>query len=228
MKSILTATLVATALVALAGCSERHGVTGPDGLLPPPPDPVSPQAVVRLFEWSWNYRSLDHLAETLSGDFRFVFAQGDSAGNQFRDHSMDRQQLLDCAGHLFFGSATEPPATSIVLHFDPTLRPVDDSRPGRNPRWHKEIVTSVDLDVRTELKGYRITGYARFFVVRGDSALIPPDLVARGFHPDATRWYIQQWNDETLVVPTGVPRAPAARALPANHVTWGKLLALYR
>ena len=218
--------LAVLALVALAGCSKDHAVTGPR--FEPPPDPNSPNAVVRLFEWSWNHRDVDRLGQTLPAEFRFVFALADSAGNPYRDHPIDRPQLLACARHLFQGGGPEPPATSIVLHFDPLLTVSPDSRPGRNPKWHREVLTLVDLTVRTPAEVFRVNGDARFFVVRGDSALIPPDLAALGFHPDSTRWYIEQWNDETHGSGGESARTPVFRALPATNVTWGMILALYR
>jgi hypothetical protein len=96
----------------------------------------------------------------------------------------------------FVGGGSAPPATSITLNLDPTLRPLPDSRLGKDPKWHKEIVTTVDLTIKVEGdQQYRIMGNARFYVVRGDSALIPAEL---GFPPDSNRWYIDQWNDETL------------------------------
>ena len=39
---------------------------------------------------------------------------------------------------------------------------------------------------------------ALFFVVRGDSARIPKDMVDRGFGPDKNRWYIERWEDQTV------------------------------
>jgi len=220
--------LLAAAVLCLAGCSTEHHVTGP---LPwdisaPAPQPNSPQTAVRLFQWGWNYRDVGAISAVLSQDFRFVFALGDSAGNQFPDHSIGREEMLTCLGNLFVGGGTAPPARSIVLVFDSTLRPVADSRPGMNPRWHKEIVTSVDLTVKTEDdQEYRILGNARFFVVRGDSALVPSES---GVGPDSTRWYIDQLNDETLQGFNGaLARVLPAMPQPSRNHTWGELLAIY-
>lgn len=186
----------------------------------PPPEPNSAVNVIRLFAWCWNNRDITRYQEIFSDDFRFVFALGDSAGNQFRDKPVDRAEELTIARNLFVGGGAEPPASSIVLTFDPTLRTQDDDRPGKNPRWHRQILTSVDLSIKTDQQEYRITGNARFYVVRGDSALIPKDLNAL---PDSTRWYIDQWNDETLQSPGGAVLAGggagAARGGPAALVT---------
>ena len=68
----------------------------------------------------------------------------------------------------------------------------------------------MDLTIKTEDdQEYRIIGNARFFVVRGDSALIPQEL---GFKPDSNRWYIDQWRDETLGGPAAGPGPGRRRA----------------
>ena len=185
-------------LLGVGGCFNPFAprIAPTNGIYVPPPTPDTPQGVIRLFEWCWNNRDISTYKEIFTADFRFVFALGDSAGNQFRDDPVTREMELTIARNLFVGGSTAPPATSIYLSLDPTLRPLADSRDGKNAKWHKEIVTSVDLTIKTEGdQEYRIIGNARFFVVRGDSALIPQEL---SFKPDSNRWYIDQWNDETL------------------------------
>lgn len=239
MRRLFLALVVLSGLAPAAGCSKHPTRVAAPATAAPAPAPSSPASVIRLFEWSWNNRDTLRPREILTDDFLFQFALGDSAGNPFRDHPMDREQLLLCMRHLFVGGGSEPPASSIRLVFDPVLSVQPDPRPGRAPLWHREILTSVDLSIRTPASEYRITGYARFFVVRGDSAAIPPDLVARGFQPDSSRWWIQQWLDETLVGPAAALRAwrPAVaeghgagrgRVLPATNHTWGQVLSLYQ
>ncbi len=217
---------VAVAL-AIPGCSVERHVTGP---LPwqtsvRSPAPGSPANAIRLFEWGWNNRDLDAFKNLLTADFRFVFALSDSAGNLFRDEPFGREQMLGCLRNLFTGGGPEPPATSIRLVLDPELLVLPDSRAGMDPAWHKEIVTSVDLAIKTAAGAeYRVVGNARFFVVRGDSALIPQEL---GLVPDSTRWFIQRWQDETLQGAGAMLRALPAAPQPADNVTWGQILALY-
>ena len=224
------ALLVAVVALVLSGCSVEHRVTGPFPWQPQPPVADSPTNAIRRFEWGWNRRDLGRLENLLTDDFRFVFALGDSAGNVFRDDPFGREELLVCLRNLFTGGGSAPPATSIQLVLDPTLRALPDSRPGKHPVWHKEIVTSVDLAIVTaDGAEYRIMGNARFFVVRGDSALIPQ---GSGLEPDSTRWFIQQWNDETL---SGAGSVGPKRAVPpdllvpqpTHNTTWGQVLALY-
>jgi hypothetical protein len=137
-----------------------------------------------------------------------------------------REVMLTMVHNLFVGGGSCPPANSITLSFDPTLVPQDDDRPGKDPRWHQEILTGVNLYIRTDDNSWNVQGRARFYVVRGDSAMIPQDLVAKGFGPDPTRWYIDRWDDETLV--QSAARAVPAQPLPTHAVTWGDILVLYR
>jgi hypothetical protein len=256
MRLFVSAWLVALLLLSVSGCFNPFAprLAPTTGIAVPPPTPNSPQNVIRLFEWCWNNRDINVYKEIFTDDFRFIFALGDSAGNMFREDPVTREMELNIATNLFVGGGSAAPASSIVLTLAPTLRALPDSRPGKNPRWHNEIVTSVDLTIKTEDGAeYRILGDARFFVVRGDSALIPREL---GFGPDSTRWYIDQWHDETLqgaatsaLAPAGPglqaarsfggataaaagrapqrPGAPAALTARPFEMTWGKLNALY-
>src|SRR5206468_11404775 len=99
------------------------------------------------------------------------FAARDSAGNPIRHHELTREEELAAATNLFTkGTATLPPAQRIALAFDPTLIARPDSRPGRNPTWHREVATQFNLAVDTSVNDYRISGVVRFFLVRGDAA----------------------------------------------------------
>ena len=183
----------------------------------PAPAPTSPANVVKLFEWCWQNKSIDQYSEIFTDDYRFQFAQGDSAGNIYRDRPITREDELISARNLFVGGTDRAPASSITLHFDNTLIALGDTRPGKNPKWHKSIRTHVDLNVviphddgSTETN--QVTGFALFFLVRGDSAAIPKELRDRGFTPDSTRWWIERWEDETLPSGGGSPAMAARRA----------------
>jgi hypothetical protein len=257
VRRVASAGLLALLLLGAGGCFNPFAplIATTTGIYVPPPTPNSPQNVIRLFAWCQNNRDLTVYQEIFTADYRFVFALADSAGELFRDKPVDREMELNMARNLFVGGGSASPATSISLTLAPTLRADADSRVGKNGKWHKEIVTSVDLDIKTE-DGveYRIVGDARFFVVRGDSAMIPEDL---NVGPDSTRWYIEQWNDETMKDaaamapgPVGMDRLRAALALgratastagraqrrPAAsaalpdglfEMSWGRLHALY-
>ncbi len=219
--------LVVLLALACFGCSSKSHVTRPIVPTQTRPVPDSPVNALRLFEWGWSHRDVQVARSVLTADFAFVFAPEDSAGNLFREPWIDRAETLNIFRNLFVGGSAEPPADSISLTFDQTLLAMPDSRPGRNGAWHKEIVTGVDLVVKTGAQEYFVTGHARFFVVRGDSAVIPPDL---GASPDSGRWYIEQVDDGTVPGPGGAVALPVgpSRTQPAHALSWGQVLALYR
>ncbi len=172
----------------------------------------------------WNHRDIAACGDWLTQDFQFVFTPGDSAGNHFRDHPLGfgRMELAYSLLHLYSGGATPPPA-DIRLRLDPTLQVLPDSRTGKDAKVHKEILTGYDLTVWTRAGTYHLVGDTRFFVVRADSALLPP---AMGLSPDSTRWLLEQWNDETVVI-QGARRFVGAPP-PLTLATWGQLLVLYQ
>jgi len=221
--------------LAVAGCSgsrSRH-------LTQPVPDPgfraTSPASAVRLFEWCWDHRNLDRYRELISDDFLFACAPADSAGGAFPGGALTRFDEIESARHLFVGAGTRPRANSITLQLDQNLVAERDGRPGKgNTTYHQAIVTWYMLRIETDADDFQVTGAARFFLTRGDSALIPADLVALGFRPDSTCWYIERWEDETLgslasrVAAREGPRAPSLRAQPARKPTWCDIKALYQ
>jgi hypothetical protein len=191
---------VATLLVlaALTGCFNpfRPLIGGQSGISVPPPVPNSAQNVLRLLEWCYNNRAIEEYREIFADDYRFVYSALDSNGQAYRDVPWTREDELISTGKLFLGGdATQPAATSISLAFDRNFNVTADTRPGKNPIWHKNIRTQVVLNIRTSDGGaIDVTGFANFFLVRGDSAQIPAELP---FGPDPNRWYIERWEDQT-------------------------------
>ena len=221
----LTPISLIASLALACGCGGGGG--GGGGITnPPPPDtgPVanSPANVVRLLEWAYEHRDTLRHRELFTSDYVFQCSPTGSAG----DGDLDRTEETIVARHLFVGGGVEPPASSIELNIDPTPQVLDDSRPGRNPTWHKEVITNVDLTVAVGGDDYRIAGRGRFFVVRGDSAQLPADLVARGFTADPGRWYIEEWDDETDIAIPAASARPAGITLTRN-ATWCQLKFLY-
>jgi hypothetical protein len=214
---------LAVALAGTSGCfnpfsplvsTERVAST-------PAPAPNSAVNVIRLFEWCWKNRGIKEYEEIFSDDYRFQFAQGDSAGNAYRDAPYTREDELRSAAGLFVGTPDHPEASEILLDFDKSLTDLSDGRPGKNPIWHRSIRTRVNLKVTIDRGNgpevNEVNGYALFYVVRGDSAVIPPELAERGFRPDSLRWWIERWEDETLP-PGGTALAPvigSSRSRPA-------------
>jgi hypothetical protein len=212
MRRIAAGLLGLGLLVTLAGCFNPFS---PEVLsqrvTSAAPTPNTPQNAVKLFEWCWVNRGVDEYRELFTDDYVFISAGTDSAGNPSREIQARRDDEVQTAENMFIGSAEKSPAEQITLLFDKNLIAFPDSRQGKNPIWHKQIRTSVDLKVRIDSgNSVEVTGNALFFLTRGDSAAIPAELKARGFGPDSLRWWIDRWEDETLGG-SGVQAARSAR-----------------
>lgn len=207
--------LIPLALAALccASCEATNNLARES---PPPPVAQSPTGALLLLEWSWDNREDVKLSGLYSEDFRFVFASVDSAGNPYLNSPWTREDELIVSRNCFGA------VRSIVLTLDQALVVLDDDRPGKDPRWHKTIRTQVSLQATTSSPlSYDISGHAKFYFVRGDSAAIPPELVAQGYLPDSTLWWIDRWEDET------VPVGPSS-ANPTKKMSWGAFKLLFR
>lgn len=211
----------------------------------PAPTPDSPEAALRLFEWSYNNKSLSGCRDLFTADYRFHFSPFDSAGGAYRGTPWTRDDELISTTHLFVGgSANVPPATTIRLALDRNFFVYADPRTAAwDPQghWHKYIRTQVALDVQTGGgSAIEISGTADFYLVRSDSAAIPTGPLARSLRPDSTRWWINGWDDGTAQAgpsPGGVRggadpivarRRPVLDAQPSSNKTWGWLKVLYR
>jgi hypothetical protein len=162
------------------------------------PSPTTPQNAVKLFEWCWVNRGVEEYKEIFTEDYVFISAGLDSAGNPSREVQARRDDEIQTAENMFIGSVERPPAQSIRLNFDRNLVPQRDTRPGYVDSLFKTIRTSVDLKVEIgDGTTLEVTGYALFYLVRGDTAAIPVELKAR-FPKDRSRWWISRWEDETI------------------------------
>ena len=221
--------VLAAGALALSGCSGSGDL--PTAVLarlrartPPPapaPSPDSPTSLVRLFAWCWNHRDIERYREIFTDDYRFAFAITDSAGDAYRDVPWTREDELISVEHIFDDAA------SITLVFAGDLQAEPDYREGKTLPWHQTVhVPYLTLTiVWKDGSSFQATGGALFYVVRGDSAAIPQELLERGFTPDPTRWYIERWEDQTAI--RGTAMTPA-RTAPARRVTWGDVKVLYR
>ena len=209
----------------LAGCAKDSARP-----LVPRPEPGfvadSPVNAVRLFEWCWDHRNLEHYGLLFADDFLFGCAATDSAGRAFIGGVLTRVDEIESTRHLFVGGAAQAPANSITLQLDPNLIPEADPRSGKNPEHHQLIVSSMVLRIDTDAEDFEITGALRFFLVRGDVALIPAELSAGGIRPDPNRWYIERWEDESMG--SAAARAALLRTMPARSFTVCGLKMLYR
>ena len=177
-------------VAALVGCSTR--VVAPAPAEEPPAASSAAGAVSRL-AWGFSHKDLDVVRGLLADDFLFITAATDSAGNPTSVPN-DRTWFLAALAALMDSSST----VSFVL--DGNLVAFPDSRPGRNPTWHRQVRTPVHVVIRGSgsIGDFDVTGNALFFAIRGDSAAIPQELRARGAMPDSTRWWLDRYEDETL------------------------------
>jgi hypothetical protein len=205
--------LVALAALLATACNSTRSVI-PEEFVPVASTPAG--AVERL-AWGFNNHSLDIVRALLSDDFVFQTAVLDSAGNTTSGGASSRDSLIAMLRSVLEGGPGVPRPASVRLSLDRNLVAFDDTRSGKAGKWHKTIRTTVDLVVvdSTTLRPFEATGHALFFLVRGDSASIPPEELAHGFGPDSTRWWIERWEDETIGVFGGAraTAAPSAAAL---------------
>jgi len=247
MPRIFRLALAASAVLALAGCfNPFNPQILTERVTSAAPSPTTPQNAVRLFEWCWKNRGVEEYKELFTADYVFLSGALDSAGNQTREIQARRDDEVQTAENMFLGSAERAPAADIKLNFDRNLIPFPDTRAGKTPKWHQTVRTSVNLKVSLdESNVLEVTGFALFYLVRGDSAAIPAELISRGFKPDSLRWWIERWEDETLaeglvarpdgmrLKPAGsriarrTSASPTATSLTTIPVTMGELKRYY-
>jgi hypothetical protein len=210
------------ALFALASCGGES--TAPRNRLitglanTAAPENTSPAGALRLLEWCWNQQDADRYCGLFPQEYRFAFSALDPYGNAYRDVPWTFEDESTFATHLFEGGhPTEPPATHVVFALDRDFLVQSDPRPGKDPRWHKYVRSSLDLQVLTPNGIKHITGFSGFYLARGDSASVPPC----GGPADSLHWYVDRWEDDTV-------SAGGSQANPSKAFTLGALKALYR
>ncbi len=209
-----------TIAFALSGCFNPFSprIAPGFGTSTPPPVPSSASGVLRLFEWCYNNKAIAEYRELFTDDYEFRFSPLDSAGAEYRGTKFTREDELISTTQLFLGGAADqPPANTIRLTLDKNFFVFPDrnyTQWDAKGRWHKSIRTQVALYIQTsDGNAIDVSGAANFYMVRGDSAVIPEELRLRGFGPDSNRWYIRRWDDETAQPELGAFAAgPAAGA----------------
>ncbi len=195
-RTVLLAPAALLLAACAAGCFNPFRPLVGVGVATAVPAPVasSPAGVIQRLRWCWVNESIAEYEELFTDDFHFVFSDIEAADNP----PLLRRDEIDRARHIFVdGSAAEPRAKRIDLEFNNSLRPTPDQRQGKIAPWHQQINTGVVLKAELQDQIWDVEGNVVFYVVRGDSADIPDDLKKRGFGPDPSRWYIEQWEDKT-------------------------------
>jgi hypothetical protein len=248
--TLAVALLIGMGALLVAGCDNpfkpRIGYVKVEA--EPPPKPNSPRNLMKLFQWCWVNQEATEYEDLFTEDFRFVFTDVEAVENE----PITRDQEIEIAKRIFLnGSASEPRARRIEFTFVSEPTPIDDTRPNKPAPWHKLIQTRVILRVElSDPTPISIDGNLNFFVVRGDSAALTPDMKARFLDEDLSkRWFIERWEDKTDVgpgvaalltlamqgeIPATVseerPRGATRTAVAAGDPrwTWGDLMLLFR
>jgi hypothetical protein len=215
-------------VLVIAGCSKGGNKVVNPPVVEQPPTPNSPVNAVKLFEWAQEHRDTLRYREVLAGEFVFLFQPADPAGLPYAGQ-WNRNQENVVARHMFVGGGSEPAATAIDLDFGTTFTAFADSRPGKNPTWHQQVTVSGPVNVTNPINTYGASGGTVFYLVRGDSAQIPADLAARGITADAARWFIETWEDQTLIAgpSTRSGRTRPSSPTEAHEYTWGRIKTVY-
>ena len=148
-------------------------------------------------------------------------AELDTAGDSVVTDVWRRQDLLATFNAMFNGDTGAPAASKLRMNLGENLVAFPDDRPGRSGGIHRAVRSSLDVEVVTgEGNVYRPEGHLLCYVTRGDSAMIPPELVARGVQADSTRWWIDRIEDET----TSSHSRPGLHTTPSNVWSFGEVL----
>ena len=218
--SRLVGLLTAVTLVAvfISACDTAHTVAPAP---PVAPAATSPEAAVKVLEWGFNNRNVDAIAGLLPEGCSLESAELDTAGDSVVTDVWRRQDLLATFNAMFNGDTGAPAASKLRMNLGENLVAFPDDRPGRSGGIHRAVRSSLDVEVVTgEGNVYRPEGHLLCYVTRGDSAMIPPELVARGVQADSTRWWIDRIEDET----TSSHSRPGLHTTPSNVWSFGEVL----
>lgn len=191
--------LMMLALV-LGSCSKT---VAPQPAMPPAAN--SPVHALERLTWSWNHRDAGVYAGLLTADFEFVSSSSDSTGSV--GDLWTRESEVFVVGRMFDAA----PSFAHFAHLDQLSvalgrrgSDLPDPRPGKDPRVHRMVVVSMTVAANGNVglgdESLLADAPSAFYLVRGDSAVIPPDQLAAGVQPDANRWWIERWEDQGMPV----------------------------
>lgn len=197
--------VVGGALLIGVACSKTTRIVAPTA-----PEPInsSPAGALHRMGWAWEHLNPHEYGTVLSADFEATSSLTDSVGNVYGGTSWTRDAALVCFESLVEGASGYGRVVSISMPINSSLNPQHDLRPGKTYPVHQQIdVSSISVTVRF-LNGTIVSRSfgALVYVVRGDSAAIPPYL---GLMADSTQWYIQRIDEETTGAPADTTHAPS-------------------
>lgn len=220
--------VLATALAVTAGCGGRRfspfTPTAPTVVTVPQAD--SPVNAVRRLAWVWSQRDAAAYQAMLTSDFRSVFSYYADGAVVTQHPDWGVQHERAAAKHLLVGGGSLTAPTSIAVSVADAMLDLPDPRPGKDPRFHRMVTTTYDLTIEASPGGTDHQGTLRAYLVRGDSALVPPDVFVLR---DATRWFLEGWDDLSVLSVESIALASPARpdAAPGKSLTWGQYKLAY-
>lgn len=137
--------------------------------------PRGPEEVVNAVEWAYDNRSLSTYRDLITADFTT------SCGAGTRD---DELRIFAALSDPY----RDPPLRELTLDLgEPDITFTRPSHRLVEANFALRYAEGTDAE-------HQLTGAVRFFLVRGDSAELPDDLVEAKATPDARLWYIQGWE----------------------------------
>jgi hypothetical protein len=233
LRRIVAGAVLGLCVTVVAGCGGSKSTAPPPPPGDVPPTPNSPVNAVLLLEWALEHRDTTQYRTLFTANYGFAFVPGDTAATNHYGGPWGYAQERTSAAHLFDGgSPGGAQASTIAITTSGTLIDVADPRPGMNPTWHRLVTApsfSPTID-KVDHTAEQIVGGSTFYLVRGDSATLPADLVAAGVPANSSRWFILAWQDQTGGVSPNLmllPGSAPARATAVNLPTWGALKVRY-
>src|SRR6185503_16297149 len=116
------------------------------------------------------HRSLTYYRELFTGDYMFTFTSRDSAGSEWRDSPWTRDDELAWATKLF----RLTPRIDFQIDRNFFVYPDPGTPWDTRRRWHASIRTQYTFRIE-RIDGFmdEFAGATTFYMVRGDSAVIP-------------------------------------------------------
>ena len=189
----IVAALLALALVA--GC-------GKDKVVDPGPSHVliadTPANAVRLMAAAFVARDTLIYRGLFTADYVFV-VMADTIPGTPTPGNLDWADEMRFARNCFaVGTSQLGPAKTITDTLG-TLTALPDARPGKNPTWHREITTGLHLVADALDTVFEVDELLTFYLVRGDSASVTPEIRGTGGPPDTQRWYVERLEPFPLI-----------------------------
>ena len=192
--SLLSVLAVAIVVPGCGGGGKKSTQPVPTG----PPNPNSPVNAVLLLQYAIQHRDTSLYKQLFPTQYQFTFQPGDTAALNYFGGNWGYLEERQFATHLFnTGSPGNAYATSITIPFSPS--PLTDAAVvGQSSTYHRRVDLQMVLTIqKSDASAEQIVGGSAFFLVRGDSASLPADLIAAGVQATSGRWFIEGWTDQT-------------------------------